>query len=191
MCVNFISCNRPNRTSPLIESCPDQHGWSDLDLGIFKNTQLFSSKIQCISSICMSINYVGPNTSFLGLEFKRKHNLSLPISSSQPTSTPNHIQGVQCLSPNSQVSRSPSQNWFEPDVSMTAWATIGGARRQGLERELQEHPAWLRSEPELWVSGPTRGSWGWHSSRHNGGGWLPTKLRAVPLESYCAAQFLD
>ena len=41
----------------------------------------------------MSIKYFGPNTPFLGFEFNRKHNPSLPVSSSQPTATPNHIKG--------------------------------------------------------------------------------------------------
>ena len=40
----------------------------------------------------MSIKYFGPNTPFLGFEFNRKHNPSLPVSSSQPTATPNHIK---------------------------------------------------------------------------------------------------
>ena len=130
LCTNFLTSNcLLDRADGGLDVAWAEPHWF---LGIPKNTQLFPTKIQCISSICMSINYVGLNTPFSELEFNRKRKPSLSVSSSQPTTTPNHIQEVQRVSLNSQVSWSPSPRliWV-PDLSMTVWATIGGARWQG------------------------------------------------------------
>ncbi|KAG2566386.1 hypothetical protein PVAP13_7NG127917 [Panicum virgatum] len=95
----------------------------------------------------MSINYFGPNTSFLGFEFNRKHNPSLPVSSSQPTATPNHIKGcsVSLTQPPSFTEPFPKIDLSQPPALASFHLAVTTSRSNWRDIIVNEMPSIVKA----------------------------------------------